>query len=296
MQYRPSIIGPWDEIPGRMLKTALLLILLPVTLLAQDPPPRAGHAMATAGPDGGVLMLGGHIDNTARTVDTLWRWDESRWSALSTTGPGNRALPAAAFDTRRNVLVVYGGTDVAGNTTFGETWEWDGRSWQNMKVPTPGSRDHHAMVYDEGRGVVVMYSGATTTDSRFRNDTWTYDGKGWTLADTVTGPGGLVHHSMAYDAKRRRTVLYGGIGSNRMPSDETWEWDGARWMRIDVMGSGPGPRARHRMAYDAERGETLLFGGVTGDADPPAGYLNDVWEWDGSNWARASSANMRLMS
>lgn len=45
---------------------------------------------------------------------------------------------------------------------------------------------------------------------------------------------------------------------------------------------GPGARAGHMMAYDAERSHTILFGGrITGGAP-----IGDTWAWDGANWTQ----------
>ncbi len=41
----------------------------------------------------------------------------------------------------------------------------------------------------------------------------------------------------------------------------------------------PLARNHHRMAYDAARGETILFGGRTA-----GGFLGDTWAYDGSGW------------
>jgi pyruvate/2-oxoacid:ferredoxin oxidoreductase beta subunit len=38
-------------------------------------------------------------------------------------------------------------------------------------------------------------------------------------------------------------------------------------------------RDQHAMAYDAARGQVVLFGGVG-----YSGTLNDTWVWDGTNW------------
>src|SRR5205085_921303 len=42
-------------------------------------------------------------------------------------------------------------------------------------------------------------------------------------------------------------------------------------------------RRGHAVAYDNTRGMTVLFGGY--NPGSPGVYLNDTWEWDGSNWA-----------
>jgi hypothetical protein len=43
---------------------------------------------------------------------------------------------------------------------------------------------------------------------------------------------------------------------------------------------GPQPRAGHAMAYDAQAGRALLFGGLA------TARLADTWRWDGENWTQ----------
>ncbi|MBI5527042.1 MAG: hypothetical protein HY897_11965 [Deltaproteobacteria bacterium] len=48
----------------------------------------------------------------------------------------------------------------------------------------------------------------------------------------------------------------------------------------------PGKRSEHGAAYDAARGRGVLFGGYDG-----AKRLNDVFEWDGTNWNQKAPAD-----
>ena len=232
--------------------------------------------MTTAGAGGGVLLLG----------DGLWRLSDSRWQPGDRGGPANRAMAAAAFDTRRGALVVYGGVGPRNGSRYGETWEWDGRAWQERDVRTPGARDHHAMAYDEARGQVVMYGG-WDLERKFPSETWTWDGATWTRADTTTGPGGAGHLAMAYDSRRQRVVMFGGDAPGRPASSQTWEWDGKAWQL--AASDGPEPRTRHRLAYDAARGVTVMFGGQIGTG-PTSVYPQDTWTWDGKTWHRAATS------
>src|SRR5262245_66106604 len=52
------------------------------------------------------------------------------------------------------------------------------------------------------------------------------------------------------------------------------------WTQVPV--TGPSARAP-AMAYDSQRGRTVLFGGLTLFRAPP---LGDTWEWDGSTWVQ----------
>src|SRR5205085_12529 len=52
--------------------------------------------------------------------------------------------------------------------------------------------------------------------------------------------------------------------------------------------SGPSPRWGHTMAYDAARGETLLFGGSYYDGSWH--WPGETWAWNGSTWMQRSSS------
>ena len=49
-------------------------------------------------------------------------------------------------------------------------------------------------------------------------------------------------------------------------------------------GAGPSPRFSSAAAYDGRRGAVVLYGG---DEDPASGvgFLDDTWQWDGSEWS-----------
>ena len=68
-------------------------------------------------------------------------------------------------------------------------------------------------------------------------------------------------------------LLYGGVNNTGDLSD-FWEWDGTAWHAVAA--TGPGPRAGHRMAFDAAHGKVHLFGGDSTD--------HRDWTWDGSRW------------
>jgi hypothetical protein len=102
------------------------------------------------------------------------------------------------------------------------------------------------------------------------------------------GPGARAGHAMAFDARRGRAVLFGGERGATLLGD-TWEWDGSQWTR--ACGSAPcattAPPARFAaaMAYDSQRGVSVLFGGQS-----QTGALADTWEWDGTSWRNACAS------
>jgi hypothetical protein len=147
-------------------------------------------------------------------------------------------------------------------------------SWVQMDTSGPGGgRIGHAMAFDIAHGVTVLFGG--WDGFSFRGDTWTWDGTSWTLA-TESGPSARINTDMVYDRRRDVMVLFGGYDGSFL--QETWEWDGAVWTQR-VTGIAPPPRASHAMAYDSERGVTVLSSGESSSE-----ILWDTWEWDGSTW------------
>jgi hypothetical protein len=155
------------------------------------------------------------------------------------------------------------------------TWEWDGESW--VELDDMGPDGSVALIYDTSRNRVVSFG---TKDKKV-GETWAWDGEEWTqLADTGPGPRGT---AMAYDIVRDRIVLFGGDaivppGPNppTMYAD-TWEWNGEAWTQEEDQ--GPSARTGHSMIYDAERKQTILFGG-TGSSQT----FGDTWAWDEQRW------------
>jgi hypothetical protein len=72
-----------------------------------------------------MLMLGG-----MSAPVTMVR-NDTGWSPLAISGePDARYVPDAAYDTKRDVLVLFGGGPPTGNTLFADTWEFDGTNWR----------------------------------------------------------------------------------------------------------------------------------------------------------------------
>ena len=227
------------------------------------------------------------------TVTRTWEWNGAAWSLESTSGPAPRYGHAIVFDSRRGVVVLFGGIDaeyghcvpgLCGYPTFGDTWEWDGTTWELRGTNGPSPRSYHAMAFDSDRGVTVLHGGQERYVSPWEpdvvGDTWEWDGTTWALR-TTDGPHPRSGHAMAFDSARGVAVMFGGFDY------DTWEWDGTTW--TDRTNVGPWPRLGAAMAYDSARGVTVLFGGYDGMNDGFV-YFDDTHEWDGSVWRlRAAS-------
>lgn len=232
---------------------------------------------------GRMLSWGGY-DGSAR--GDLRVLEANGWRTVGSYDDMRVAEPGAAYDARRDRLVVFGGSAERGRASS-ETWEHDGTRWHRIGIPGPPARQAHVMVFDTRRARVVVFGGigggaAQGGRPPVLGDTWEYDGERWSRLD-VTGPGPRASAGAAYDARRGLVVIYGGMGSDGL-LDDTWGWDGTRWRRL--ADGGPGKRAMGQLAYDAARDRIVLFGGRRGWPD---GDLDDTWEWDGTAWARVGS-------
>ena len=235
-----------------------------------------------------VILVNGGPDRGKPAGDPLelWAWDGAQWSLVSADpgGPSWRNFVGAAFDTRRNVLVLHSGLQNAANR-MEETWEWDGQSWRRFDVPGPGFREGAMMAYDEARGEVVLFGGAGE-EFEMLGDTWTWDGNEWTQAST-SGPSPRFPSAIVYDAAREKVLLFSGHsvdGNEFIDYEDLWAWDGSTWTEIVVDGDKPGPRNIAQMVYRPSTQEVLLFGGGQDE------FLGDLWSWDGTSWTQSSDS------
>jgi hypothetical protein len=94
-------------------------------------------------------------------------------------GPTARYAAAMAYDSVREVVVLFGGNSSgqwpAG--ALGDTWEWNGSAWnQRTSGTSPSPRAHGAMTYDSARGVTVFFGGYNGSTL---GETWEWV-SGWT--------------------------------------------------------------------------------------------------------------------
>lgn len=207
----------------------------------------------------------------AATVLSSLLQSQSPWINPPLLGaPPARAEAAMAFDPGTQSWVLFGGATTTG--VVGDTWIWSGAAWSPGNVGSqPLARRGHAMA---GTAMVLFggRSGATLL-----SDTWRWNA-GWTQIGVSTAPSARADHAMAWDPVRQRVVLFGGQGVGGALSD-TWEFDPAvsMWMQVSTANAPPARRDA-AMAWDANRQELVLFGGIDGAP------LGDTWTYDGSDW------------
>ncbi|MBI5543754.1 MAG: hypothetical protein HY901_07710, partial [Deltaproteobacteria bacterium] len=247
------------------------------------PPARSEHGMVFDPERKRLLLFGGRVkdsvgDNTVHQ-DT-WEWDGAAWSKiLVETKPEARRGHAMVFVPRVGV-VVFGGS--SGNRFFHDSWVFAGATWSaKASATSPLERAQAGMAFDASRNWLVLCGGLSAQNL---DDTWEWDGTSWEAQGTAATPPPRRWHSLAYDPRRGRTVLFGGEsrdGEKAVFLNDTWEWNGMRWHKLTPAAGEPcpSPRRAAALAYDAARGQMVLFGG-TDDARLWA----DTWQWDGERW------------
>jgi hypothetical protein len=247
-----------------------------------------------------TVVFGGST-GTAYLNDT-WEWDGTRWTPVQadTATPGSSQPPqresASMAGSPQSRTLLFGGSD--DNGFFNDTWQWTGTNWTKLQSDSfspganqPAQRAGSVMAYDNARQRTVLFGGSGWTG--FLNDTWEWNGTTWTRmqADTATPgdsqPSRRTGAVLAYDSVRGRTVLFGGTADGVNTLNDTWEWNGTSWTLKQADTAAPGVnqptrRVRPGFAFDSVLQRTMLFGGYTSTGG--GGYLNDTWEWDGSNW------------
>lgn len=249
-------------------------------LPVSGPPAADGAQMVYDSGRRRMVLFGGSLDSDTfanRFSPQTWEWDGKKWTQAATTGPVARVGHSMAYDTKRHVVVLFGGKDRLNRTEgahyLADTWEWDGSKWAERKEAGPAARNEQAMVYDGHRGAVLLFGGHAHPQKPF-GDTWQWDGRRWTrVSETGASPRAL--HAMAYDNRSGKTILYGGYDGKLLA--DTWEWDGKSWTQVGTTGSPV--RLVHGMAFDSARGSFVVFGGTDG-THPSA----DTLQWNGKAW------------
>ena len=233
--------------------------------------------MAYQSSTGRTLLWGGLAVGTGSGRDT-WEWDGDGWIQVADTGPESMIYAGLAFDSVRNVAVLF--TQNTAGTVW-ETWEWDG-AWTQIEDTGPQTNQAaFQLVYDAAREVTLLEGGAVAgaMGGYTPVGTWQWDGTSWTQVADTGAPARLLG-GLAYDANRERVVLFGGANLDYTYETDTWEWDGNDWEQVTNI--GPPARLAHGMTGTS--GDTLLFGGVSDASPTDTNQFRDTWTWDGTHW------------
>src|SRR5215208_1400251 len=129
------------------------------TRIVENPPPCWGADLIYHAQLQQLLLVNCVPDPSKETPSIIWGWDGTQWQRVTEGGPPGRILGSAAYDEKRNALILYGGRPVDLGKCNKETWEWGGQNWAQKDVPPPTACDHVRMVYDTARGESILFSG-----------------------------------------------------------------------------------------------------------------------------------------
>jgi hypothetical protein len=151
-----------------------------------SPAARQAHAMVYDERRGRTVVFGG-MRLTApgqpreRLAD-VWEFDGATWTQKRVTGgPTGRESQGVAYDSKRGVVLAFGGGDASGFRN--DLWAWNGSTWTQLDAGGAGRPDARAMgyiAYDRKRDRVVLFGGRNGWPKGDLNDTWEWDGRRWT--------------------------------------------------------------------------------------------------------------------
>lgn len=254
------------------------------------PAPRSLGSLRRDPVRGHLYLMGGlaeySMGNSPVTyIDDFWVLREEQWNDFTTpTMPQQCATPLTAFDTDRQVLVVFCGD--------GRVAEFDGSAWRAITglTDTPDPRRFAALAYDQTLRKTVLFGGFDDAFN-YRDDTWTWDGTKWTEVETRDEPENRAQMVMWYDPLAKKTILYSGVGRPNLDEKVTrfadmWSFDGSTWTRMN-QNVAPGIRFGAQMAVRPSDGKVVVYGGLRAviAADKKTidqFYDDDMWIWDGS--------------
>lgn len=204
---------------------------------------REACALAYHAKGGRTILYGGFhpnhpTDPPNTTYGDTWAWDGMTWIELPISGPGPRRGGAMAYDSAREVIVLFGGFSPGLGTQNGstETWEleYDDVSstwtWVNKTPsgPNPPTRYHFAMAYDSECDHTVLFGGFSTDNINHLDDTWEWKWDEIAMEmrwaqGPISGPSKRQGIGMAFDGDH--VVLFGGgTGSGATFFNETWKY------------------------------------------------------------------------
>lgn len=282
--------------PKRVVQfVAATLLALP--LFANNPSPRMYPRMAFDEQSGVGVLFGGRgsvdpADGLTHATDETWLWIRTQWvQQFPVTRPPARSEHVMVYDSRRDRIILFGGRQEATVVRqkagyFGDTWAWKDGEWTDLAPgDAPSPRVSPGMAYDSDRDRVILFGGLNASDDgktvQPRQDTWEFDGDNWTR---VSSSGPLLGRPMlVYDRARHETLL---VGLAQDFSTGMYRWDPASssWTPI-TPAAKPGCVSDAGLVYQAHNERVLIAGGNCG----AAAFIEETWEWDGTNWTKAKT-------
>ena len=201
----------------------------------------------------------------------------------------SRVQASYAYDTDAKRVVMSGGRTWNTSDFRSDIWTLDPITSKWTAVSTssgPEGRFAASMSYNPLAKNFLIFGGSTLSGpppSGEVSDTWVFQFTGpytgaWTQI-LAMGPSARRSAPLIFDSKNALFVLFGGEQYVYSLGD-TWVFDpsSSAWINKNPSPAPP-QRARAAMAFDAQSGKVLLFGGLNKGAGT---LLSDTWLYDGS--------------
>lgn len=144
----------------------------------ESPTPRNYSAMAYDAGSDRVVLFGGAPASDVLGDTWAYDYDNDAWTEMSpSTSPPPRTYSGMAYDSKRDRMVLFGGSADQETASLGDVWEYDLESnrWTDVS-PTdgPGARAWHAMAYDDESDLIVVFGGGESRTA-YSAETWLLD-------------------------------------------------------------------------------------------------------------------------
>lgn len=141
------------------------------------PEGRQAFAMVYDSQRNKTILYGGADGNRKNFTDGVWEFDGIEWkNILTENNPGERISPGYAFDSKRNLFILFGG--ISKGELKNDLWAWNGNEWKLLSFDGPSKRTMGYLAYDKARDKIVLFGGRLGWPND-ANDTWEWDGTKW---------------------------------------------------------------------------------------------------------------------
>jgi tetratricopeptide (TPR) repeat protein len=143
----------------------------------KSPDGRQAFAMVYDSKRNKTILYGGADGNRNTFNDGVWEFDGTVWKNIVTeNNPGERISPGYAFDSKRNLLILFGG--ISKGAMMNDLWAWDGTNWKLLSTDGPAKRTMGYLAYDKNRDKIILFGGRLGWPND-ADDTWEWDGEKW---------------------------------------------------------------------------------------------------------------------
>lgn len=247
---------------------------LPLTVRTPTSPLGRAEARLVYNPKLQRVMLFGGMGR-AQSLGDLWSWDGTAWRVVSLGGP-RRSRAAVAWDTARDRLVVYGGTETQDDGSAiatVDTWEWDGVSWTQRAVAGPPRRRDMAGGFDPVRQRAVVYGGFEDGNpDAALYDTWEWDGATWVRAATTSPASARFEQpsNAVHSASHGGLVVVAGSALSQNAST-IMRWSAGAWT---TLAAGPSASPPIPITVNTASGALVIF---DESSNPPGATRGETW-------------------